>query len=266
MTTATFRWAASDGWTLTRRALLHWVRQPVQVLVGLLFPVLLVLMFGYLLGGGMEIPGGGDYKEFLLPGMFALTMVFGIEGTFTAVAADAGKGVTDRFRSLPMAPSAVVVGRASADMINSAAGLVVMMGAGLAVGWRWHEGFGRVLVAVALLLWLRFAFLWAGIYLGLRFPSPEAVMAVQILVWPFGFLSNVFASPADMPGWLGFLADANPLSATVTAVRDLFGNPGVAGSGSWAADHGLLLAIVWPLVITTVFFPLSVRRFQRLSA
>ncbi|GAB3700038.1 ABC transporter permease [Actinocorallia lasiicapitis] len=257
-------WAVADGWVLTRRALLHWARQPDQVIVGLLFPVLMVLIFAYLLGGGIELPGGGDYKEYLLPGMFGLTMVFGLEGTFTAVATDANAGVTDRFRTLPMAAGAVLAGRAVADLLNAALGLVVMMAAGLAVGWRWHDGFGRLLIGVALLLWLRWAFLWMGVYLGLRYPRPQAVMAVQILVWPFGFLSNVFASTADMPGWLGWLADANPLSATVTAVRDLFGNPGSDGT-SWAADHAALLAVGWPLVITAVFFPLAARRFRRLS-
>ena len=257
-------WAVADGWTLTRRALLHWMRRPAQVIVGLLFPVLIVVLFAYVLGGGMQVPDGGDYREFLLPGMFAMMMVFGIEGTFTAVASDAAKGVTDRFRTLPMAPGAVLVGRAAADLLNSALGLLVMMACGLAVGWRWHEGFGQVVTAVALLLWLRFAFLWLGIYLGVRFASPEAVVAVQILVWPVGFLSNAFAPPSGMPGWLESLAEANPMSATITAVRDLFGNPGVA-AGSWTAEHGLWPAILWPALITVVFLPLSIHRYRRLS-
>ncbi|WP_106401111.1 ABC transporter permease [Actinocorallia populi] len=257
-------WVVADGWTLTRRALLHWVRQPAQVIVGLLFPVLIVVMFVYILGGGMQVPGEGGYEEFLLPGMFALTMVFGIEGTFTAVASDAAKGVTDRFRTLPMTPGAVLLGRSAADLLNSALGLLVMMGCGLAVGWRWHEGFGRVVVAVALLLWLRFAFLWLGIYLGVRFPSPEAVVVMQILVWPVGFLSNAFASPSGMPGWVAFLAEANPMSATVTVIRDLFGNPG-AVDGSWTASYGVWPAVLWPAVITAVFLPLAVRRYQRLG-
>ena len=105
------RWAVADAWAVTLRDLTHWVHQPATVVVGLLFPVLMVLMFGYLFGGAMSVPGGGDYREFLLPGLFALTMVFGIEATIVAVTSDAAKGVTDRFRSMPMAPSAVVVGR-----------------------------------------------------------------------------------------------------------------------------------------------------------
>lgn len=261
---ARLRWAIVDGLTITRRDLLHWARQPAQVIVGLLFPVLIILMFGYLFGGAMSVPGGGDYREFLLPGMFALTMFFGVEATVISVTTDAAKGVTDRFRSMPMAPSAVVVGRSAADMLNSVLGLAVMIVAGLLVGWQWREGAGRALLAVGLLLLLRFAFIWVGIYLGLILKNPEAVVAVQILVWPFGFLSNVFTSTATMPGWLGAIAEWNPLSATVSATRELFGNPGWGGE-TWISQHSLLMAILWPLALTAIFFTLSVRRYRRLS-
>jgi ABC-2 type transport system permease protein len=258
------RWAIADGWTVTRRDLTHWARQPGPVIVGLLFPVLLVLMFGYLFGGAMSVPGGGNYREFLVPGMFALTMVFGIEATMVAVSTDAARGITDRFRSMPMAPSAVVVGRSTADMLNSALGLAVMIVCGLLVGWQWRDGVGAALAAVALLLLLRFAVLWMGIYLGLVIKNPEGVAAVQILVWPLGFLANTFVAPGTMPGWLGTIADWNPMSSTVSAVRELFGNPGWGGE-SWIAQHALLMAIVWPVVIIAIFFPLSVRRYQQLS-
>nr|WP_189166261.1 ABC transporter permease [Sphaerisporangium melleum] len=258
------RWALADGWVITRRDLSHRARRPAMVAVELLFPVMVVLMFAYLFGGGMTIPGGGDYREFLMPGMFALTMVFGLEATFTAISTDAARGVTDRFRSLPMSSSAVVTGRCAADMLNSVVGLAVMIAVGAAVGWRWHEGPGRALAAVGLLLLLRFALLWAGVYLGLVVRNPEAVMAMQILVWPLGFLSNTFASPATMPGWLGAIAEWNPMSATVAATRELFGNPGWGG-GSWAAQHASLLALAWPLVLLAVFFPLSVHRYRTLD-
>jgi len=258
------RWAVVDAWTVTRRDLAHWARQPAVVVVALLFPVMTVLMFGYLFGGAMSVPGGGDYREFLLPGMFALTMVFGIEATMVAVTSDAAKGVTDRFRSMPMAPSAVVAGRGIADMLSSTVGLAVLIACGLAVGWRWHHGAGQALLGVGLLLLLRFALLWVGIYLGLLARSPEVVTAVQILVWPLGFLSNVFVAPATMPGWLGAVAAWNPLSATAAATRELFGNPGWGGE-AWIAENALAMAVVWPLVLLAVFFPLSVRRFQRLS-
>ncbi len=258
------RWAALDGWTVTERDLLHWARQPVQVIVGLLFPIMVVLLFGYLLGGGMAVPGGGGYREFLMPGMFAMTMLFGVETTFAAVTTDVTRGVTDRFRSMPMAPSAVVVGRSTADMLNAVLVLAVMIGCGLAIGWGWHEGIGPALAAFGLLLLLRFALLWVGIYLALLAKSPEALVAVQILVWPLAFLSNAIASPATMPGWLAAIAEWNPLSSTVAASRELFGNPGWGGE-SWIAQHATLMAVVWPLLLTAVFFPLSVGRYRRLN-
>lgn len=259
------KWAFVDGWTMTRRDILHWLREPTPIIVGLLFPVLMVVMFGYLFGGAMAVPGGGDgYREFILPGMFAMTMAFGLEATMVAVSTDAAKGVTDRFRSMPMAPSAVVVGRAGADMLNSVLGLAVIMVAGLLVGWQAHTGPASVLAAVGLLLLLRFALLWLGIYLGLVIKGPESVMAVQILVWPVTFLSNTFVAPGTMPGWLGTIAEWNPLSSTVAATRELFGNPSWGG-GSWVADHALLMALAWPVLLIAIFFPLSVRRFQRLS-
>ncbi|SEG10185.1 ABC transporter efflux protein, DrrB family [Thermomonospora echinospora] len=261
---ARLRWALADGWTLTRRALAHWARRPEQVVMGLLFPVMLVLMFGYLFGGQMAVPGGGSYREFLMPGMFAMTMVFGVETTFAAVATDASRSITDRFRSLPMASSAVVAGRGAADMLHSVLALTVMAVTGLAVGWRWHEGAGRALAAAGLLLLLRFALLWLGVYLGLVARSPELLVAVQVLVWPIGFLSNAFVDPATMPGWLGAIAEWNPLSATIGATRELFGTPGWDG-GSWAAEHAVPMAVLWPLLLAAVFFPLSVRRYRRLS-
>jgi ABC-type multidrug transport system permease subunit len=225
----------------------------------------MMLMFGYLFGGAMAVPGGGDgYREFLLPGMFAMTMAFGLEATMIAVSTDVQKGVTDRFRSMPMAPSAVVVGRAGADMLNTVLGLAVIMGCGLLIGWRANDGVVSALGAVGLLLLLRFALLWVGIYLGLVIKGPENVMMVQILVWPVSFLASTFVAPGTMPGVLGTIAEWNPLSATATAARELFGNP-TWGGGSWVAENATLMALVWPVLLVAIFFPLSVRRFQRLS-
>jgi len=250
-------WMVSDSWILTRRTLLHWRNQPAQLLLGLLFPVMVLLMFAYLFGGAMVVPGGGDYREFLLPGMFALTMAFGLENTYTAVAADAQRGVTDRFRTMPISAASVVTGRSLADMLNAAVSLAVLIACGLAVGWRWHHGIGDALLAVALLLLLRYALLWLGIWLALTAGKPETLMAVQILVWPLAFLSSVFTAPETMPAWLGTIAAWNPLSATAGATRELFGNPGWTGP-VWPA-------VVWPLVLLAVFGPLAVRRYRRLT-
>jgi ABC-2 type transport system permease protein len=258
------RWALVDCWTITLRDLRRWASDPAPVVFGLLFSVMVLLMFAYLFGGGMAVPGGGSYREYLMPGMFAMTMLFGTETTFAAVATDLARGVTDRFRSLPMASSAVVAGRSAADMLHSVVGLALMIGCGLAVGWRWHGGVAGALAAFGLLLLLRLAVLWLAIFSALLLQNPAALSAVQILVWPVGFLSSAFVGPATMPGWLGAAVEWNPLSATATAARQLFGNPGWPG-GSWAAQHALLLAVVWPLVLIAVFFPLSIWSWRRLS-
>ncbi|PRX49898.1 ABC transporter DrrB family efflux protein [Prauserella shujinwangii] len=257
------RWVVADGWAVTRRDLLHWANRPGQVVANVLFSVMVLLLFAYLFGGAMTVPGG-DYREFLVPGVLAMTMIFGVEGTFTAVNNDIARGVTDRFRSMPMAPSAVVVGRCAADMLNAALTLAALVAAGLAIGWRWHEGLLSALAAFGLLLLLRLAMLWLGIYLGLVLRSPESVMALQILVWPLGFLSNAFVPPGTMPGWLGTVVEWNPLSATVAATRELFGNPGWQGT-AWPAQHPALAAIAWSALFIAVFLPLSVRRYRLLS-
>ncbi|MFE7242566.1 ABC transporter permease [Streptomyces sp. NPDC057580] len=255
-------WVLADSWTMTRRELAHWARQPVRIVVGLAFPVMLLLMFTYLVGGGRGVDG--DHAEFLVPGMLALTMAFGLEATMLAVTQDLTKGVIDRFRAMPMFSGSVLVGRSVADMLQSVAALAVMTGVGYAVGWRWHNGLTAALGAVGLLLLLRFAMLWTGIQLAMVAGRPEMVQAVQILVWPVGFLSNVFAAPESMPGRLGAVVEWNPMSATVAAVRGLFGNPGGSG-GSWAATHAELLAVAWPVALIAVFFPLAVRRFARIG-
>lgn len=258
------RWAIADGWTVTRRFLIHLAKQPEQVVTLVAFPILMVLMFGYLLGGAIGVPGGGDYLEFLMPGMFTMTMLFGVSSTMLAVRADAVSGVTDRFRSMPMSPSAVLVGRCTADMFGSTLALASIGACGLLVGWQSRGGFAAGLLAFALLLLLRFALLWIGIYLGLVVRGNGAVGAVQMLEFPVGFLSAVFVAPSTMPGWLGTIAEWNPLSSTATAARRLFDNPGW-GADSWIATHSVAMAVVWPLAIFAIFFPLSVHRYRRLG-
>ncbi len=193
-------YALTDSWTMTRRELARWARQPVAVAVNLAFPVMMLLMFGYLVGGGRGV--SGDYLDYLIPGMLALTMAFGLEGTMVAVTRDLERGVVDRFRSLPMTNGAVLVGRSAADMLQSVLGLAVLLAVGYALGWRAHGSAGAFLGAVGLLLLFRFAMLWVGIHLALVAGKPEMVQAVQILVWPVGFLSNAFAAPRRCrAGW-----------------------------------------------------------------
>ena len=258
------RWTLADAWVLTQRGINHWVRQPLQVVAGWAFMIMLIALYGLLFGGAMRVPGGGSYMEFLLPGMFVMTMAFGIGETMNAISVDAERGVTDRFRSMPMASSAVVLGRSITDMLYSIVGLIIMTAAGLVLGWRWHGGIGETMAAFGLLLLLRFAMLWVGIFVGLVIPGPSAVNAVWTVLFPLTMVTSAFAPPETMPGWLGAIAEWNPLSATIYATRDLFGNPGVGGQ-SLVSDNAIMFAVVWPLVIIAVLLPLSVHRYRHRS-
>lgn len=256
-------WAFKDGWTITTRGLVHWIRNPAVAVGGLLYPIVMVALFGLVLGSAMTVEGGGDYAEFLMPGMFAQAMANGVMGTMAVVSSDASDGVTDRFRTMPMSQAGVVLGRSFSDIINAVLELVILLGCGMAIGWSWHNGLSGALAAAGLLLLLRFAMIWVGIYLGLLF-KPEAAGAAWMVLFPMTMVANTFVSPAQMPTWLGYVAEWNPLSATVTACRELFGNPGVV-DGSWATDNAIVLAIAWPLAAFAVFLPLCMRKYRRLS-
>ncbi|MTE19548.1 ABC transporter permease [Streptomyces sp. TRM43335] len=256
-------WALADCWTIVRRDLLHLLRQPSIVAWQLGFPIVSVLLFVYVFGSAMDV-GAADYESYALPGMFTMTMAFGFMNTAMAVAVDKERGVTDRFRSMPMASSAVVTGRGVSDVLHAALDLLVLAAIALVVGWRSDGGALATLYAFALLLLLRSALIWVGVFIGLLVPNQEAAGNLFALAFPFGMISSVFTPPSMMPDWLGAIAMWNPVSSTANAVRDLFGNPAPVG-GSWIEQNAALMAVVWPLVITAVFLPLAVRRFRRLS-
>ncbi|MEU7008508.1 ABC transporter permease [Streptomyces sp. NPDC046332] len=257
-------WAVVDCGNVVRRTLLNYRRQPLAILWVLGFPIVSVLLYGFVFGSAMRVPGGGDYREFLMPGMFATTMAFGFMNTATTVVTDVGKGVVDRFRSMPMAPSAVTTGRGVADLLVAGAELTILAATALAIGWSSDGGLGGTLLGFGLLLFLRFALIWVGVWAGLVLPNAEAAGALYAVIFPLTMVSSVYVAPTLMPSWLAPVAAWNPISSTVTATRELFGNPG-AGGDSWVEQNAVLMAFVWPLAITAVFLPLAVRRFQRLS-
>jgi ABC-2 type transport system permease protein len=247
---------------LAGRIIGGWRAQKAALIITWLFPVFVALTFLGLFGGALEMPAGGSYSDFLIPGMLVVTTLFGLETTTLAAAADAAKGINDRLRSMPVPATAIVLGRCLADLLNSLVALTVMVGFGLALGWRPDTAPGAVLLALAALLLLRFALLWVGISIGYRASSVESVAYVQILVWPVAMLSSVFVDPATMPAWLGAVVELNPISVTATTVRDLLGTvtwPGQVMSGRTAAA----LAVAWPVVLTAVFLPLAARSVRR---
>lgn len=262
---ARFRWAVTDGWVMTGRNMAQVIRSPEEIVIYFSLPIMFVLVFGYVFGSGMAVPGAGSYREYLLPGVFVMTMLYGLGATASGIAMDVSRGVVDRFRSMPMARTALVTGRTGADLVRALLEMTTLVACGLLVGWQWRNGAADALAAVALILLLRLALTWVGIFFGLIVPNPDTVGVIVFpLAFPLTALSNVFVAPDLMPQWLGAISAWNPLSATVAASRELFGNPGTGGD-SWAAQHPLALAIAWPLGLIAVFAPLTVRRYQRLS-
>ena len=261
------KWAVLDCWTVVWQELTHMIRQPSTFAWQLGFPIVMVLMFVYVFGSAMDVSGQGageSYVEYAMPGMFAMTMAFGFVNTAYAVAYTKEKGFVDRFRSMPMAPSAVVTGRGMADIIHAAVDLVILVAIALIVGWRSGGSLAATLGAFGLLLWLRLALIFVGVYLGLLVKNLEAAGNLFAAAFPLAMISSVFAPPDLMPSWLGAIAAWNPVSATAGAIRDLFESPAVP-SGYWIEGHATTAALLWPLVITLIFLPLAVRQYQRLS-
>lgn len=249
---------APSALILAGRIVRGWHNQKAAVITTWAFPVFVTLLFLGLFGGALQVPDGARYIDFLLPGMLTVTMLFGLESTTLSAAADASKGINDRFRSFPIRASAIVLGRCLADLLHSLVALMVMIAFGLAIGWRPEATPAEALLVLALLAALRFALLWLGIWVGYRARSVESVAFVQILVWPVAFLSNVFVDPSTMPAWLGVAAELNPLSATAATIRDLLGTTDWHGQVV-PSQASAVLAIAWPVALTALFLPLAAR-------
>ena len=256
------RWTAADAWILIRRELWHLRNQPSQLVSALIFPVALVVLFGYVFGSAIAVPGGGNYRAYLMPGLFSMTAAFSVLIKARAIAGEKSKGVMDRFRSMPMARLAVPFGQTGADIITGAAATLIMAVCGLAVGWRPHDGAAAAIGAFILILLFRYAASWVGIYLGLVLKDDKTVDNLAPLIFPFTMIANTFVPTTHMPAWLRAIADWNPLSAITAASRQLFGNPLAATSHvPWPLQHPVVAALVWSAALLAIFATLSVRRF-----
>ncbi|QKW36394.1 ABC transporter permease [Actinomadura sp. NAK00032] len=258
------RWAVTDGLTLIGRELSRIRQEPGELIAALIFPAVMVVLFGYVFGSAISVPGGGDYREYLMPGLFAMVTFTSTMAVTLRVATDASRGVMDRFRSMPMARSAVPFGQTGAEILNGALGMLIMAAAGLAVGWRAHHGLWSTLEAFALLALMRYALSWAGCYLGLVVRNEQTADQLIPLVFPVTMLSNSFVPTGGMPAPLRIIAEWNPVSALTAACRDLFGNPGApAADAAWPLAHPVAATLGWSLLLLAVFAPLSVRTYRR---
>ena len=263
------RQAASDGLLVSWRNLKRIPRIPELAIFAIIQTLVFVVLFAFVFGGAIPIPGYPDpnaYREFLMPGIFAQTIVFASATTAIGMTDDVNKGIIDRFRSLPMARSAVLTGRALSDVVYNGGILVVLILAGLAVGWTVHTGFTALLAGIALMLLFAFAMSWLGIWMGLNVPSVEVAQQVIFTVlFPITFLSNVFVPPQTLPSWLQPIAEWNPTSTLTSSLREMWGNPNPYVSDSFPSQNPVIVTLVWVVVIIAIFGPLGVRRYRSMS-
>ncbi len=257
--------ALSDGWVVAQRNLVKIKRVPDILVFVLISPIMFVLLFAYVFGGAIDVPGNIDYKEFLVPGIFAQTVVFGATFTGYGLADDMQTGIIDRFRSLPMARSAVLVGRTTSDVVYNVISLVIMGLTGLVVGWRIREGFVDAALAVLLLLVFAYAISWIMAWIGMLVPSPEVVNnASFIVIFPLTFVANTFVPLETLPPVLQTFAEWNPVSAVTQAARELFGNipPGVPEPTAWPLQNPEVYTLIWSALFLVVFVPLANAQYR----
>ena len=258
--------AVRDGLVVAGRNLKRIPRIPELAIFAVIQSIMFVLLFAFVFGGAIPLPGGGSYVEYLLPGIMVQTVMFATATTAVGMSDDLAKGIIDRFRSLPMARSAVLSGRAVADLVYMGGQLVVLIASGLAIGWRVHTGPGEFLAGLGLLLLFAFTMAWVGVWLGLSVPTVEVANQVTFtVILPLTFVSNIFVPPQTLPAVLRPVAEWNPASVLTAAVRQLWGNPTAPAAPGLPSEHPLLLTLIWAALVLAVFVPLGVRRYRLMS-
>ena len=259
--------ALGDGAMVAKRNLIKIRRVPEVLIWTTMSPIMFVLLFAYVFGSSIEVPGV-NYREFLIAGVFAQTIVFGSTFTGAGLAEDMTKGIIDRFRSLPMARSAVLVGRTASDIFYNSTSLVVMSIAGLIVGWRIRTSVLEAVGGFLLLLVFSYAISWIMAYVGLKVSGVEVVQNASFMfIMPMTFVSNAFVPGNDLPGPLQTFSDWNPVSAVAQGAREAFGNLGTMPTpDSWALQNPVWYTLIWVALIMAVFVPLSVRQYKKAAS
>ncbi len=259
----------TDGWVVAKRNLIKIKRVPEILVFVLISPIMFVLLFAFVFGGAIDVGGEVSYREFLIGGIFAQTVVFGATFTGIGLAEDMQKGIIDRFRSLPMSQAAVLVGRTTSDVVYNVLSLIIMALTGLLIGWRIREGMVDALLGFGLLLLFAYAISWVMAWVGLMVPSVDVIQnASFIVIMPLTFVSNAFVPLESFSSGLRVFVEWNPVSALTQAVRELFGNtdPRIPAPDVWSLQHPALYTVLWVGLILLVFIPLSVRQYARASS
>ncbi|MFC0109339.1 ABC transporter permease [Kibdelosporangium aridum] len=249
-----------DSGMVIWRNLLGVRRNPAMLTAATVQPVMFVLVLAYVFGDSL---GGGPYREFLMAGIFTQTVTLNAAFTTIGMANDLQKGIIDRFRSLPMSRVAVILGRTGSDLLINVLGLAVMSICGLAIGWRINGGVVDAVAAYGLLLLFAFAMSWVGALVGLVSRSVEVAQSAGFLwMYPVTFISSAFISLTNLPGPLRAFAEWNPITTVSDACRRLFGNPNLAPTAGWAAEHAAGYSVLACVAIIAAFLPLAVSRYR----
>jgi ABC-2 type transport system permease protein len=268
-------WAIHDGLVVARRNLIQSIRVPESLFFSLVQPVIFVLLFAYVFGGAIPIPGDGAspedaaaaYRNYLMPGIFGQTVAFAAAASTVGIAEDMRKGLIDRFRALPMSHGAVLTGRTFADAARQILVLAVLSITGLVVGWRITGGVLNAIYAYLLLLLFAYTVAWIGATIGLSMPNPETASTAGLAwLFPLTFLSNAFVPISSMPAWLQTFAAFNPVSTLVLATRELFGNPTGIQPDYWPLQNPVIYTVLACAVLITIFATLSVRKFGKTTS
>jgi ABC-2 type transport system permease protein len=259
--------ALADGGVVAKRNLIKIRRVPELLVWTMISPIMFVVLFGYVFGSSIRIPGS-TYKEYLIAGVFVQTVIFGASQTGVGMAEDMTKGIIDRFRSLPMARSAVLVGRTGSDILSNSISILLMSITGLIVGWRIRTPFLEALVGFLVLLLFAYAISWIMAYVGLKVASVEVVQnATFMFIFPMTFIANTFVRSDLLPGPLKTFAEWNPVSAVAQASREAFGNTGsLPQPDAWSLDNPIAYTLIWVAIILAVFVPLSVRQYNKAAS
>jgi ABC-2 type transport system permease protein len=258
-------WAVKDTWVLCKRSIARIRREPEQLMDVTIQPVIFVLLFTYVFGSAIHLPGGGSYHQYLISGMFGMTMAGSAPGTAVGLCADMTTGLIDRFRSLPINRAAVLAGRTLADLATQVLGILVLVATGLVIGWRAEDGLAHALAAVGLSMFFAFAMTWVGACAGMFLRSTEAAQAAGFVFFlPLAFCSNAFVPTQGMPAVLRDFANWNPMSAISAACRSLFGGPNPAATVQvWPMQHPELAVICWSVALIGIFAPAAVLIYRR---
>ena len=255
-----------DGAVVAKRNLIKIKRVPDLLVFSTISPIMFILLFAYIFGSAIAAPPGVSYREFLIPGIFAQTVIFGATITGAGLAEDIQKGIIDRFRSLPMSRSAVLVGRTTSDLLNNVLVIVIMSVTGLIVGWRINSSVAEAAAGFFLLLAFAYAMSWIMALVGLVVPTPEVVNnASFVVIFPLTFIANTFVPTNNFPSVLKTIANWNPVSSVTQAARQLFGNTGTGPlpQEPWSLHHPIIYTLLWVVGLLLVFVPLSVRQYKR---